>query len=123
MELLFALPWTHEILEHFQSTHGYSLVKYLPLLFSKENSFDAASSPYTEEYSYGNYTKSGSSIHSVRFRQTLSQCYREYLRYHTEWAHRFGIQYSAQPSYNQPLSFVRGASSSLPPYFLTLSVE
>ncbi|KAL4944149.1 hypothetical protein BDV06DRAFT_233866 [Aspergillus oleicola] len=111
MELLFVVPWTRGFLERFQSSHGYGLVKYLPLLFTKENSFNAGSSPYPEEYSYGNYTEDGVSIHTINFRETLSECYRDYLEHHAAWAHSLGVRYSAQPSYNLPLGFLNEVPS------------
>lgn len=79
MELLFVLPWTRGFLERFESAHGYSLVKYLPLLFHKANSWARSFAPYPEEYVYGEYTTDGVSIHDANYRKTLSECYQEYL--------------------------------------------
>ncbi|KAL4732950.1 hypothetical protein BDV11DRAFT_176163 [Aspergillus similis] len=106
MELLFVLPWTRGFLERFESAHGYSLVKYLPLLFNKNNSWTASYAPYAEEYMYGEYTTDHVSIHNANYRQTLSECYQEYLDYHVNWAHAHGIEFSTQISYNLPLSFL-----------------
>jgi hypothetical protein len=114
MELLFALPWTRGFLERFKNTHGYSLVKYLPLLFNKGNSWANSYSPYNEEYVYGDYDTEGLSIHNANYRWTLSECYREYLDYHVRWARSRGIEFSTQVSYNLPLSFVSSPSPHSP---------
>jgi hypothetical protein len=50
------------------------------------------------------------SIHNANYRRTLSECYREYLDYHVRWARSRGIKFSAQVSYNLPLSFVGSPS-------------
>ncbi|CEN59796.1 hypothetical protein ASPCAL02240 [Aspergillus calidoustus] len=105
MELLFALPWTRGFLTRFETTHGYSLVKYLPLLFGQANSWGENFPPYPEEYEYGEYYPDGLSIHNANYRDTLSECYQEYLHSHVQWAKSHGIGFSAQPSYNLPLSF------------------
>ncbi|GFF96762.1 hypothetical protein CNMCM6936_000537 [Aspergillus lentulus] len=106
MELLLVLPWTRGFLERFESAHGYSLVKYLPLLFNKGNSWARTYTPYDEEYVYGAYTTDHVSVHDANYRQTLSECYQEYLDYHVEWAKSHGIEFSTQVSYNLPLSFL-----------------
>ncbi|KAF4212259.1 hypothetical protein CNMCM5878_001477 [Aspergillus fumigatiaffinis] len=105
MELLFALPWTRGFLTRFETTHGYSLVKYLPLLFGQANSWGEQFPPYPEEYEYGEYYTDGLSIHNANYRETLSECYQEYLHSHVQWSKSHGIGFSAQPSYNLPLSF------------------
>jgi hypothetical protein len=64
MELLFVLPWTRGFLERFEAAHGYSLVKYLPILFN--NSWTRSYAPYDEEYVYGDYGTDGISIHNVK---------------------------------------------------------
>lgn len=116
MELLFALPWTQGFLTRFETMHGYSLVKYLPLLFSQADSWSEEFPPYPEEYEYGEYYTYGLSIHNANYRQTLSACYQEYLDSHVQWSRTHGIGFSAQPSYNLPLSFVGSppVSSNLP---------
>ncbi|RAQ54329.1 hypothetical protein AFGD_005657 [Aspergillus flavus] len=108
IEILFALPWTQGFLTRFKGTHGYSLVKYLPLLFGQANSWGEKFAPYPEEYEYGDYYADGLSIHNANFRQTLSECYREYLHGHVQWSKSHGIGFSAQPSYNLPLSLADG---------------
>ncbi|KAL5041629.1 hypothetical protein BDW71DRAFT_217636 [Aspergillus fruticulosus] len=105
MELVFALPWTRGFLTRFETTHGYSLIKYLPLLFSQANSWGEQFPPYSEEYEYGDYYTDGLSIHTANYRQTLSECYQEYLHSHVQWSKSHGIGFSAQTSYNLPLSF------------------
>ncbi|KAL2871019.1 uncharacterized protein BJX67DRAFT_377629 [Aspergillus lucknowensis] len=105
MELLFALPWTRGFLSRFETAHGYSLVKYLPLLFGQANSWGQLLPPYPEEYQYGDYYTDGLSIHNANYRQTLSECYQDYLRFHVQWSRSHGIGFSAQPAYNLPLSF------------------
>jgi hypothetical protein len=102
----FALPWTSGFLERFEQDHNYSLVKYLPLLFTKSNSWSTAVAPYLEEYSYGAYSRDGESIHTRNFRTTLGHCYQDYLAHHGSWAKSLGLGFSTQPSYNLPLSFV-----------------
>lgn len=106
IEMQFALPWTPGLLEKFELDHNYSLVKYLPLLFSKANSWSSAVAPYSETFSYGSNSSEGEEIHSANYRTTLGNCYQAYLAHHTSWAESLGVGFSTQPSYNLPLSFV-----------------
>lgn len=102
----FALPWTPGFLEKFERDHNYSLVKYLPLLFTRSNSWSGAISPYSEEFRYGVYSLDGDSIHAENYRTTLGHCYQGYLAHHGSWAKRLGLEFSTQPAYNLPLNFV-----------------
>ena len=56
MEMLSTLYWTPGLLDKFKQAKGYSLVKYLPLLYSASNNWNGIFAAYNEEYIYGNYT-------------------------------------------------------------------
>ena len=106
IEMQFTLLWTPGFLEKFERDHNYSLAKYLPLLFTKSNSWSGAVSPYSEEFRYGAYSLDGDSIHAENYRTTLGHCYQGYLAHHGSWAKGLGLELSTQPAYNLPLSFV-----------------
>jgi len=106
IEMQSALSWTPGLLERSERDHNYSLVNYLPLLFTKSNSWSAAVAPYSEEFRYGAYSRDGESIHSQNFLTTLGHCYQDYLAHHGSWAKSLGLEFSTQPSYNLPLNFV-----------------
>jgi len=108
MEILAALYWTPGLLERFEEARGYSLVKYLPLLFTMTNSWGGSVPPYTETFAYGEYTADGTSIHNVDYRTTLNEGYQEYITHFVNWAHSKGLQYSNQPAYNLPMQMVSG---------------
>lgn len=106
MEMLAALWWTPGFLERFEKSRGYSLTKYIPLLYTASNQFSGLPPPYMETYVYGNYTSDGTSIYSLDYMTVLNEAYQEYIEHFKLWAHSNGLQYSNQPAYNLPLQMV-----------------
>lgn len=114
MEIIASLYWTPSFLENFKDRRGYSLIKYLPLLFTGSNSWVGLIPPYSEQFVYGNYTADGTSVHNLDYRQTLNEGYQDYITHFRDWAHKRGVGYSNQPAYNLPLQMV-----SLTGWYLT----
>lgn len=106
MEILASLYWTPGFLDQFQQDNGYSLVKYLPLLFSLTNSWNGFILAYPEQFSFGDYTAEGTSVHNLDYRTTLNKGYQAYVDQFESWAHTKGLRYSNQPAYNLPLQMV-----------------
>lgn len=106
LEISAALWWSHSFLETFEQNKGYSLVKYLPLLFTQHNQFRQEFYSYGEDYVYGPFTSDNVSLHTLDYLSVLTDGYVEFLSSLTEWSHGVGMQYSAQPAYNLPLDMV-----------------
>jgi hypothetical protein len=103
MEILATLYWTPALLDNFEKARGYSLLKYLPVLFRPDNNWGDASPTYAEIFISANSTAV-----NLDYRRTLSEGYHEYLTYINDWAKQVGTRgYSAQPAYNLPLDMVR----------------
>ncbi|KAK5120725.1 hypothetical protein LTR85_006083 [Meristemomyces frigidus] len=96
--------WTRYLPQTFMANRGYSINKWLPLIFHE----DTLSSGYppitgpqtwyiTDELDAGNK-------HIADYRETLGDLYGEYLSTFTTWAESLGLQYSAQniPKVNAP---------------------
>lgn len=106
MEILASLYWTPNLLERFEQSRGYSLLKHLPLLFSVTNSWNALLLPYPEQFHYGNYTADGTSVYNLDYRTTLNEGYQDFVSHYAEWSHSRGFKFSNQPAYNLPLAMV-----------------
>ncbi|KIX05605.1 uncharacterized protein Z518_06477 [Rhinocladiella mackenziei CBS 650.93] len=104
MEILASLYWTPDFLDKFEKARGYSLVKYLPLMFGANNSFGQNFPPYSELYLYVEPTDNG--LHVQDYRTTLNEGYQEYIAHFRKWSHSKDIQYSNQPAYNLPLQML-----------------
>jgi hypothetical protein len=103
MEHLATLYWTPGLLDDFEKARGYSLLKYLPVLFRPDNNWGAASPSYAEIFVSANSTAV-----NFDYRRTLSEGYHEYLTHIDEWARQVGVRgYSAQPAYNLAMDMVR----------------
>ncbi|KAL9068938.1 MAG: hypothetical protein Q9157_006341 [Trypethelium eluteriae] len=90
--------WTRDLPEAFSTKFGYSINKWLPLLFHQNQRwFGAPSEPIwwiTDEPDAGN-------SHIADYRATLTDLYGEYLGALNSWAEQYlDVQYSAQISYN-----------------------
>lgn len=109
MEMLSALYWTPNLLQRFKEQNGYDFKPYLPLLFSKSNSWGGVIPIYNETFVYGSYLLDGDSVHQLDYRKALNQGYQEYLLHFQEWTHSIGNKYSTQPAYNLPLEAVSGS--------------
>ncbi|KAJ9668901.1 hypothetical protein H2201_001147 [Coniosporium apollinis] len=104
IEMLATLYWTPGFLQRFEEARGYSLTKYLPLLYIPANSWGPGIPVYPEQYSYGNLTVDES--YNIDYRTTLNEGYQEYLKQFSEWSHSRGVGYSSQPAYNLPLQML-----------------
>jgi hypothetical protein len=106
MEILASLYWTPDLLNRFEQSRGYSLVKYLPLLYTYTNSWGGFIPPYSEQFTYGNYTPDGTSIYNLDYRTVLNEGYKDFVSHYAEWSHSKGFKFSNQPAYNLPLTMV-----------------
>lgn len=106
MEILASLYWTPGFLERFEQSRGYSLVKYLALLFTYTDSWGGFIPPYPEQVRYGNYNPGGTSIYNLDYRTVLNEGYKDFVSHYTEWSHSKGLNFSDQPAYNLPLTMV-----------------
>ena len=93
--------WTRYLPEAFNAKFGYSINKWLPLLFHQNQRwFGAPSEPIwwvTDEPDAGN-------SHIADYRSTLTDLYGEYLSALNTWTEQYlNIQYSAQISYNMAM--------------------
>lgn len=105
--MLAALYWTPDFLSRFEHEMGYSLIKYLPLLYDSSNAWLADSSAYPELYQYGKYTLDNQSVHNLDYHAVLGSGYLDYINHFENWSHSRGIGYSNQPAYNLPMEMLR----------------
>ncbi|KAL2851066.1 hypothetical protein BJY01DRAFT_245168 [Aspergillus pseudoustus] len=91
--------WTPGLAEAFMRRTGYSVSKWLPLLFH-QNGLGFKPQPatwwITDEDDAGNG-------HIANYRETLGELYGEYLQTLTEWSKSLGLQFSTQVGYNMPV--------------------
>lgn len=90
--------WTAQMPTHFQQYRGYSLLKYLPILFHNNNGFGGSASPtwyITDE-------TDGGESHVADYRQSLLELNRMYLDSLREFMNSLGVQLSTQVGYNLP---------------------
>ncbi|KAG8157140.1 hypothetical protein KVR01_013130 [Diaporthe batatas] len=111
MEILAALYWTPDFISRFEQEMGYSIIKYLPLLYNPKNTWNGGINAYPELYQYGKYTTDNTSVHDLDYRTVLTSGYQDYLDHFKEWSHARGVEYSTQPSYNLPLEMLRNIPS------------
>jgi len=105
MEMSSALWWSDGFLNRFEEARGYSLHKYLPLLFHPSNSFRAEYRPYNNTYLV-TAMNSSQDKYLQDYRLTLNEGYQEYLGTLQDWARSLGLTHSAQVAYNLPLDMV-----------------
>jgi hypothetical protein len=105
MEIQAALPWTDGFLSRFEALHGYSVTKYLPILFHATNSWAGYLPPYNITYTLGEYLTDGGP-YMQDYKTTLSKGYLEYLDHYVEWTSSRGVKLSNQPAYNMPVDMV-----------------
>lgn len=110
MEILAALYWTPDFHSRFEREMGYSLVKYMPLLYNPKNA-NGGIFAYSELYQYGEYTTDNTSVHDLDYRTVLTSAYQDYIDHFEQWSHERGVEYSNQPSYNLPLEMLRNIPS------------
>lgn len=92
------ITWTDQLPERFEANRGYSLSKYLPILFHSNNGFTGSQSAtwYVTDESDGGET------HVADYRATLLESNMLYLGALVNWTNSLGVQFSAQVGYNLP---------------------
>ncbi|KAL4901559.1 hypothetical protein BDW74DRAFT_181570 [Aspergillus multicolor] len=118
MELASGLWWSESLHDRFQALHGYSPVKYLPLLFHQAHSYRIEYPPYNRTYILSGDENPADNKYLQDYRKALSDGYNEYLATFEEWAHTLGLTHSARPAYHLPLDM----PSSMP-YITTPELE
>ncbi|KAI6911775.1 hypothetical protein KC348_g12866 [Hortaea werneckii] len=103
VEIAANLYWTLGFLDYFHSDHGYSLAKWLPLLFHRNGKY-MNSNPdvwyVSDEPDQGNG-------HIADYRATLANRYQSYLTGLNDWAEEYlKLPFSAQISYNLPMDML-----------------
>ncbi|KAL1984134.1 hypothetical protein VTN96DRAFT_9439 [Rasamsonia emersonii] len=92
--------WTQNMSSLFQADHGYSISKWLPILFHRNGHAKQSNPPVwwvTDEPDNGN-------SHIADYRKTLAAQYHKYLN---TWAEDYlGLEFSAQVSYNLPMDML-----------------
>ncbi|KAI9687503.1 MAG: hypothetical protein M1822_002113 [Bathelium mastoideum] len=97
--------WTRYLPKAFSTKFGYSINKWLPLLFHQNQRwFGAPAEPIwwvTDEPDAGD-------SHIADYRATLTDLYGEYLSAFNSWAEQYlNVQYSAQISYNLAMDMLQ----------------
>ncbi|KAM0204159.1 hypothetical protein ACHAQI_009984 [Fusarium lateritium] len=103
MEIQASLYWSPGFPDRFKSNRGYNVIKYLPLLFHKSTSFQAARAPYNTTFFLDGTLDNGQSKYLQDYRLTLNDGYQEYLQTFENWAESLGLSHSCQVGYNIPL--------------------
>ncbi|KAI6796311.1 hypothetical protein KC332_g16491 [Hortaea werneckii] len=103
VEIAANLYWTLDFLDYFHADHGYSLAKWLPLLFHRNGKY-MNSNPdvwwVSDEPDQGNG-------HIADYRATLANRYQSYLTGLNAWAEEYlKLPFSAQISYNLPMDML-----------------
>ncbi|KAF4918596.1 hypothetical protein CGCVW01_v008706 [Colletotrichum viniferum] len=106
MEMQAALPWTDGLASRFESLNGYSIMKYLRILFHATNAWGGYLPPYNVTYTLGGYATDGGP-YVQDYKSALGQGYLEYLEHYNTWASDKGLKLSTQPAYNMPVNMVR----------------
>ncbi|KAK5108481.1 hypothetical protein LTR62_008299 [Meristemomyces frigidus] len=95
--------WTRNLSQAFYSDHGYSLAKYLPILFHRNGHYRYSNPStwwVTDEADAGNG-------HIADYRATLGKGYVSYLTALNTWAETYlGMGFSAQMGYNLPVDML-----------------
>ncbi|EKJ72346.1 hypothetical protein FPSE_07466 [Fusarium pseudograminearum CS3096] len=103
MEIQASLYWSPGFLDRFKTKRGYNVIKYLPLLFHKSTSFQAARAPYNTTFILDDIPDNGQSKYLQDYRLTLNEGYQEYLQTFENWAESLGLSHSCQVGYGVPL--------------------
>ena len=100
--------WTKNFSSVFAADHGYSITKWLPILFHRNGHYKNSNPKVwwvTDEPDSGNG-------HIADYRATLASGYREYLTGLNQWAEDYlNMSYSAQVSYNMPMDMLANIPS------------
>ncbi|KAI8212848.1 hypothetical protein K4K52_006995 [Colletotrichum sp. SAR 10_76] len=109
MEMQAALPWTDGLASRFESLNGYSITKYLPILFHATNAWGGYLPPYNVTYTLGEYATDGGP-YVQDYKSALGQGYLEYLEHYNTWASAKGLELSTQPAYNMPVDMTQAVA-------------
>ncbi|KAF5525682.1 hypothetical protein CGCA056_v003743 [Colletotrichum aenigma] len=109
MEMQAALPWTDDLASRFESLNGYSITKYLPILFHATNAWGGYLPPYNVTYTLGEYATDGGP-YVQDYKSALGQGYLEYLEHYNTWASTKGLKLSTQPAYNMPVDMIQAVA-------------
>ncbi|THW43029.1 hypothetical protein D6D22_04627 [Aureobasidium pullulans] len=98
--------WTPGLASSFQTSHGYSVNKYLPILLAGNSGFSTSfGSSVIPIYYVTDEIDSGAS-YVADYRQTLTNLNAQFLQTLTSWAHSIGVQSSTQVVYNLPMDML-----------------
>ncbi|EMD67440.1 hypothetical protein COCSADRAFT_157824 [Bipolaris sorokiniana ND90Pr] len=122
MEIQAALPWTPNLSSRFEQLHGYSINKYLPILFHGTNAWQALWPAYNMTYTVGEYFTDGGP-YVQDYKLALSEGYVNYIDHYAKWATSKGLQLSNQPSYNQPVDMAEAIPHVQVPELESLGLE
>ncbi|KAI0475378.1 hypothetical protein GGR56DRAFT_510973 [Xylariaceae sp. FL0804] len=106
LEMQSALWWTAGFLDRFEESRGYSLVKYLPLVFQASNQWGGYLPPYNTTYNIGPYSTAANKW-TEDYRLTLEEGYGDYVTHYVQWGAEYGVGLRNQPAYNLPLEMAR----------------
>ncbi|KAJ3960348.1 hypothetical protein N0V92_003020 [Colletotrichum tropicale] len=109
MEMQAALPWSDGLASRFESLNGYSITKYLPILFHATNAWGGYLPPYNVTYTLGEYATDGGP-YVQDYKSALGQGYLEYLEHYNTWASAKGLKLSTQPGYNMPVDMTQAVA-------------
>ncbi|KAL3250972.1 hypothetical protein ABHI18_010909 [Aspergillus niger] len=103
VEIKSNISWSKSLPGVFEQKHGYSLIKYLPLIMFDNNNIAIQSSDPGAVQCVLDTSDEG--VRYVNdFRDALLEGYSQYLQRLTEWATTdLNLQMSAQPAYNLPM--------------------
>jgi hypothetical protein len=100
VEIAPTIYWTRYVPLNFSTNRGYSINKWLPLLFHENSVPFSETTGAAEPQWYITDEPDAGNKHIADYRQTLTEGYGEYLSTYTAWAESLGLQFSAQVSYN-----------------------
>ncbi|KAM0722760.1 hypothetical protein Q7P37_002202 [Cladosporium fusiforme] len=96
--------WTPGLVDAFEKSRGYSICKYLPLIYYPNAQSDA---PLASPHWYLTDESDGGQAHVDDYRQTLTELNKIYLQTLTNWTNEsLESQYSAQVAYNLPMDML-----------------
>jgi hypothetical protein len=104
LEVQAQMFWTGELPQQFQRRRGYSIIRYLPVLYTpRESSFNPLDPTWGGPLPPRPFDFSGDIGTRVRYdyQRTLTDLYSDrYLRAFTDWAHSHGMRSRVEVAYN-----------------------
>ncbi|KAL1865931.1 hypothetical protein VTK73DRAFT_4993 [Phialemonium thermophilum] len=120
VEIQSNIYWTKDFLDIFQKEHGYSIARWLPLLFHRNGNGRNSAYPVwwiTDEPDNG-------TSHIADYRTTLGKQYDDYISTLNAWVKsRLGLHFSAQVAYQLPMDMMPNIPSVDIPECETLDFE